>query len=409
MESKSFIKDANLLKEDHKTEDLLDFSDAIKFLSDKIDSIKKSSLLGLVGGFGKGKSTLLYNLSKTRNGEKWIEFDAWKFPERKDLWEGFVLEFARQIDKKTFEEARKIIDGKSKDDKKTLINTIASIPLPGFPAIKNLTHFFETSPARRVFEIQEILTGIVKDKVKENIFIVIEDIDRSGDAGIFFLETLKQFLKNLESDRKIIAIIPISDKSYYANKDSYLKCIDYIEFFSASKPKLDNFVEKIFNEGYAGDPIQKEQMISFFESLFSLAPEPTIRTLKLILRKADINFQNQQKDGLDPDWRLSIIFEASRYFDSSESETFYENFRKTSSVPNHNLFASILFIIMNNSKNLYDFKHNMIQSPKKFKLVDKKGEDGRQNFKSTPWQIDPVYRFPGDDDVYFNCDFYLNY
>lgn len=409
--SESFIKDVELLKEDHKVDDLLDFSESIRYLSNKLDSIIKASLIGFVGGFGKGKSTLLYNLSKKRNDGKWIEFDAWKFPDRKDLWEGFVLDFARQIDKETFDRVRNSVDGKTNNDKKALIRTIASIPLPGFPAIKNLTHFFETSPARRVFEIQEILMKIIKEKADRDIFIIVEDIDRSGDLGIFFLETLKQFIKNLEVDKKIIIIVPISDKSYYENQDSYLKCLDYIEFFNYPCPKLYNFMEKIIVEENIKDPIQKRQMTSFLESIFSLSPEPSIRTLKIILRKADINFQNQQKDGMDPDWRVSILFEASKYFyiDQNRKETYFENFKKTNSVPNNNIFATLLFAIMNNSQNLFDRKGIPTQSPKKFKLIDKKGDDGHQNFKSVPWHTDPVYLFPGDEHTYYNCNFYLNY
>ena len=78
---------------------------------------------------------------------------------------------------------------------------------------------FAASPAKRVFEFQEILTAIIKSQ-KKNIFIVIEDIDRSGDSGIFFLETLKHFLRNLEITVKhrVIAIVPIGDKSYRGDK-----------------------------------------------------------------------------------------------------------------------------------------------------------------------------------------------
>lgn len=76
-----------------------------------------------------------------------------------------------------------------------------------------LNHFFETSPARRVDEIQGILTDQIK-KSNKDLLVVVEDIDRSGDSGVFFLETLKQFISNLKTNNKIVVIVPMSDVSY---------------------------------------------------------------------------------------------------------------------------------------------------------------------------------------------------
>jgi hypothetical protein len=51
------------------------------------------------------------------------------------------------------------------------------------------------------------------EKIKDHdvIFIIIEDIDRSGDHGVYFLETLNFFLKNLElpEGKRILAIATI--------------------------------------------------------------------------------------------------------------------------------------------------------------------------------------------------------
>lgn len=75
--------------------------------------------------------------------------------------------------------------------------------------IKNFNHFLHTSPAKRTFEIQKILLEQFSNIPEKKLFIIIEDIDRSGDSGIYFLETLSHFLKNEKIDKKIICIIPI--------------------------------------------------------------------------------------------------------------------------------------------------------------------------------------------------------
>ena len=157
----SFIKNDKLLMETPKIQDLFNLEEQINSFSSLLDSIDKSGSFGFVGGFGTGKSTLIENVKQKRierkKDEIWVEFDAWKFPDRKDLWEGFVLEFARQIDKKTFETARKEIDGEDKNDIKALIGIVSkgvNMFLPGAGIIKNFNHFFKTSTAIRVFEIQ---------------------------------------------------------------------------------------------------------------------------------------------------------------------------------------------------------------------------------------------------------------
>ena len=89
-----FIKNDNLLAEDHHIDDLFDLeSEKIK-ISGKLESINRSSVLGYIGKYGSGKSTLLYQIFKDK--DNFIEFDAWKYPDRKELWKYFVLE----IDKK---------------------------------------------------------------------------------------------------------------------------------------------------------------------------------------------------------------------------------------------------------------------------------------------------------------------
>ena len=409
----SFIKNDKLLMETPKVRDLFNLEERINSFSGLLDSIDRSGLFGFVGGFGTGKSTLIENVKQKRIKEKkneiWVEFDAWKFPDRKDLWEGFVLEFARQIDKETFEEARKGIDGKSKDDIKALVNIVSkgvNMFLPGAGIIKNFNHFFKTSPARRVFEIQEILEEIIK-KQKKDIFIIIEDIDRSGDSGIFFLETLKQFFDDINIDRKLVAVVPIANDKFEIKKDSFLKCLNFVEYFDFSNVKLDNFVEEVFEDEFIKDPIKKDQIISFLEITFdgqaSGYANMTPRLLKSILRKANFNFKRQVDDGLEPDFRLTIIFEFSKYFSGSDC---FNSFKENKMIGMGNIFSKSLNMIIENREILYRTYEDstMLDSKRCFKFVLKDSIHG--SLLSKNWII---ISNNGKENCYCVCDFYLKY
>ena len=76
---------------------MLDFDNICKKFSKKLDSLSGRSIIALVGPFGSGKSTMLHQIMTSRlEKEFWFEFDAWKYPDRKDLWEGFVLDLIRK-------------------------------------------------------------------------------------------------------------------------------------------------------------------------------------------------------------------------------------------------------------------------------------------------------------------------
>jgi ABC-type phosphate/phosphonate transport system ATPase subunit len=49
---------------------LLDFSKTIKIFSKKLDSIKESSIVGLIGKYGSGKSTMLHQIKNKRQKQE---------------------------------------------------------------------------------------------------------------------------------------------------------------------------------------------------------------------------------------------------------------------------------------------------------------------------------------------------
>lgn len=401
-EPESFVADYEVLKENHKTDDLIDVSLIAKDFKSKIVKSQPQSLIGLVGPFGSGKSTLLHQISRDIKHDKWIEFDAWKFPDRGELWEGFVLEFARNIDENAYKAAKKLIEGKQNDDKKALVDTLSGLPFPGASAIKGFNHFFATSPARRTIEIQEILSVLLEKRCKgQDIFIVVEDIDRSGDAGIFFLETLKYFLGTVGDLVNIKVLVPIAEKNYIKYEDSFLKCLTIVEFLPTHKIQLAKFVKRIIKPELLENNAAT-QMAEYLQELMKL-PDMTLRKIKLMLRKADLNYLNQQVDGHQPDWRMSVMFETAKHMKNGD-EWYSNYFRNHQNVPGGTIFAALMQAIATNRTLIG--RDGLMHSNKHFKLIPRQASV--EQHPSTPWVLNN--RFPGDTEhTHYCCDFYLDY
>ena len=358
----TFIKDPELIEESYQTEDLLNFSTIINDLKDRINKIKKNAIVGLIGPYGSGKSTMLYQIYKDKisvaNGNKdktnnnqtsenvsnqkqaqWFVFDAWQYPERKDLWEGFVLDIARQYNQELFKNTESQIEGNAERGKKAIaaagVDVLATL-IPGASALKNLPYFFQNSPIKKVYDFQELFLDIINKKIKKDIFIIIEDIDRSGDMGVFFLETLKYFIKTQEKNMKykVIVIVPIGEQIWDKNgdrkvKDSYSKILDLNITFSPQNIDFTNFINEIFyvdkvSSSDPGNPSQDIVISHFrylFENMILKEQQGTIRDIKSILRKTESNFfKLQEEHQKQIDIRLLILFTAIEYYHRSESE-----------------------------------------------------------------------------------------
>lgn len=424
MMATSFIQDHELIKEDCKSQDLFDFSSSMQSFKSKIDSIQGTALIGLVGKFGSGKSTMIDKLQSASKKEdaKWIHFDAWKYPERYALWEGFLLDFAQQSGQR--EKVIKKIDGKKSTKMSVFTNILTlSAALPGpIGAVVNQVweRLVNTSPAKRVFEIQEFLKELINNQLESEIFIVLEDVDRAGSSGIFFLETLQQFLRNAQLEKRVIAIAPISDQSYYDNLDSYIKCVDYFEFFNPIVKDLSLFVDKIFkpdlfigqqrhpatrNPIWTGSNIKK-QTISFLEALFRNNVRITPRLLKIIIRKADITFGALCSAGYKPDFRVVICFESMKYhYEENKTVSYFTIFKESCVIPKKSIYAVFLNAIANDSADIYDQYdiHNNYAYPR----FDCKIVSAKINKESLllPWYRS-IRGFDGEDDTFFVYSIY---
>lgn len=317
------IINKKMIEEDYRVENMLDISSELNKIEKILGILNETSIVGLLGQYGSGKSTALFHLSATKDtSESWVWFDTWKYPDRQNLWEGFVLDFAEQIAPQDFKKVLQALDGTKGDALQTLIKVIgngANLILPGSGStVSKLAYFAQTSPAKRVFQIQNLLKMIIT-KHNKPIRIVVEDIDRSQDMGIFFLETLNNFLKSNSFDTDIKVIVPMSKEKYDKNKESYKKCVDYVRYFSPTL-KTENFVAHLLNEE-AFDKLQSIpsfnmsnteviRQISIFLDEYTQKQQMTFRDLKAFLRNWYSRYLELSNDFDIVDWRVLLCGQA---------------------------------------------------------------------------------------------------
>lgn len=405
---KGFIKNQELLEEKVSDTDYLDFSGSIETLSEKLSVTDKSAVIGVIGAFGVGKSTLISKVKdlRAKQGEEWIHFDAWQFPERKELWEGLILETAKNQDK--LKPILKNISGEEKEDVKALVNTIGDIP--GLSVVKNLNHFIKTSPATRVFQLQDIFTDLINQINREKVVFVLEDVDRSGEAGLFFLETFRQFLNKTELKKKIVVIVAISNESYFNSLDTYLKCLDYVEFFHKKiDSKLESFIADVFESKETSD---KEILTDFFNYIFSKYDDFNMRKLKLILRQANLDYQELERKGFQPNRLICIGVTTSKYLKANipDKDSYFDSFVKLGIVTKGNVISRILFVSDKASQSfakvrIVDHK-NELQHSVDIRLVKRDKPDNVTEYPSTPYRPEAFFETEDESGLYLP-DFYF--
>jgi hypothetical protein len=314
------------------------------------------------------KAQCFFNSEKKLKGF-WLDFDAWKYPDRKNLWEGFVLDFAENLGEK--ESTRKKIDGESKKSTKELITTVAKGVhlVPGLnivaPVIEKTigdatNYFLSESPISRVYQLQNLLNSLFKQTNKD-IYIVIEDIDRSQDAGVFFLETLKQFLRTLETKHKVIVYVPIGTKNFLKYRDEYSKCVDYFEDFYP-KNGFKKFTETIVKDMNVGVPhdVAISQVSTFFEQLIHENSEQiTMREIKRILRQANERYIKMEKKKLKPDWRVVVAVESMRIIFNDSGIPYYRYYRDRKRVDRSRSWGKFFQLILLKNP---DWHNRMVQN-----------------------------------------------
>lgn len=273
----------------------------------------KSGIYGLIWPYGTGKSTMLEELSKKIKKENKyyrVNFDAWKYPDRKNLLDELVLEIIKQT-WWTKEDERKYL---CKVEWKVYIwdtrniwlvvlfgffmylslrfwwldDNIVSILADVFTIIGFWSIVF-TILKERINNISRIgqFADVFKEKIgnlNKDIIIVLEDIDRSWQEGKYFLETLSALLRTHNGHHRIICIAPVDTNNFVSDYDHYMKCFRLYSDFDLKKTFTELLSAAI--EVSENDALRWLNSFSLFlTELVNNTASFSIREIKSLLRK----------------------------------------------------------------------------------------------------------------------------
>lgn len=353
------FKNSSILEEKPNDFDSLEYKHEIENVRDRIERLVgkgRHSIVAYLGPYGAGKSTVLKTLAKTSD-YTWITFEMWRYANRNELWDGFVIktsaELSRHKDESIIADA---VEGKTLSRREIISlivwilcifaglsiisltmwlsvknNTTIATPFIvaylkyAFPIIMTvlllvgLGRFFQLGfitdkrPSKRVFELEYILMHKIKN-IKKPLVIVVEDADRSAPDGMIFLETLNYFLLNkAPTTQPVIIIAPQSSRAFNRIENSNegletaLKIYDEKIYFKSSL--TDVGIENFYNT-LEIDPLFKK---SLEEATRIITKDHrrsiTIRLLKHALRETEQFYE--MNSGVNPAIALVIIL--SRY------------------------------------------------------------------------------------------------
>lgn len=375
----NIIRDQLYISEDYRiNEGLIEFESAS--LEDSLKKVRQSAVVAIVGDYGSGKSTALYNIQQSDTASKWLQFDAWRYPERKGLWDGLVIEIAKQLgqDKKA---TRKIDGNKSLFGKwggiigetfsqfgellpKAEISKIEVDPSIAEKTTKitqKAQEVFGRSPVKRVYELERILADILVSIEEDRIHLVVEDVDRSGVDGSNFLETLNFFVKHNEqieeSGKKIVVIAPIATRNYEESKDSYYKCVDIAFHFTPQVKTAKEFLEHVFTDEALGGENHPylDNLNTFVAGLFeSSSYGMNTRKLKAVVRQTVVKYETMNEIYENVDWRAVLVFEAMKYVAADNVQSYFQRYALGhSQLSEKTIFTGLLMTLHKPDQSIY--------------------------------------------------------
>lgn len=247
--------------------------DSVNGFSNKLDHYNRSWIVWLIWPYGSGKSTFLEDVKNQKILERdsvWVHFDAWKYPERKELRDWFVMEMVEQILPDRFIEVKKYIQTGKKETQRVFEKAlhIAKLIPAGIGDVLQSVLTQEWVPITKIYEYEKLLQSLLFEldqdvintgeeiwKTTKTIYVVLEDVDRSGDEWMYFLETLNNFIRRYYTSHtwssiyyRMVCICPIAESSLHENFDRYLKVLDIYDYFTVHvEYNLSLYLDKIFN------------------------------------------------------------------------------------------------------------------------------------------------------------------
>jgi len=357
----NLFSNLKLLEESPSAVDALGYENEITHVKMRVDRLvkkKKHSIIAYLGPFGVGKSTVLREVQKQTLGYKWITFEMWRYSNRNELWDAFVIRLVSELTLgKDESDVADEVEGTSLSRREwfvviiriiciwfglTVLGGIAwwsfkdapgiggqfweayfkyAVPtilpvliLVGLGKFLQLGFITNKRPLRRVFELEGMLFNKVR-KMKKPLVVVVEDVDRSSEDGAIFLETLNHFLGSLKpTATPFIVIAPQSAQAFnkfddhsYKGLETALKIYDEKIYFNSSVS--DESIIKFYND-LGIDPEWKDRLTQATQTIITAHRKSiTIRLLKHALREV-VQFSEMNTD-INPVIALTIIL--SRY------------------------------------------------------------------------------------------------
>ncbi len=151
-------------------------------------------------------------------------------------------------------------------------------------------------------------------------------------------------MSNAKLDKKVTVLVAISNASYFEKIDTYLKCLDYVEFFHKKENvNFTNFVSEIFDTDINDE---REILIEFLGIIYGKYSDMNMRKIKLILRQANLNYIELTKMKYNPNRLICVASVASRYIKNGE-ELYFDQFRKNKLIPSGNEICRMICITNN--------------------------------------------------------------
>ena len=273
-----------------------------------IRQIKKNrpKIVAYLAPYGSGKSVILNNvLNELPEGYNKIQFDIWQCSDKKDIWESFLIKVLSELKHEAEKKIINRIDGTKirwislvlfflcylgvsfiawfllKDydhEPARFLRAFLIYAAPVFLALAGINKFFPVyeSKMKTLAQYKEELNKVIKNNNRPTV-VVIEDVDRSGNGGQRFLETLKCFLGDV-GDRPILVLCPQRDYSFgnimYREDDNHWDSV----------AKLENSI-KIYDDvvygSYSGK-VTGKQALQLMESA-GCHDEKLVETIKLTI------------------------------------------------------------------------------------------------------------------------------
>lgn len=360
-----FIKGLKYLEEHHQAHDLFGYLGYASKLAERLDAISMpASITALIGPYGIGKTFLLSLIRAEKDDGKtfWFTFESWGYPDRNDLWVAFLAELDDEIiddssDYEIVRKAKRIWHNLEKLRRyetffSILVFLVVYLAVGLFIVFKTLGLEGSTNAvallALAVSSVSLLLVSmdlyrgnplvrregyesIFKDSVKKlskigkrELFVVLEDVDRSGDHGLLFIETLALFLRRLSKQDlrglSVKILVPISDESYGSNKErnSLLKAVDYHHPFGIQQLDLGQFIDTVFSDDVDG--VSRGYAEEIFRTMFYTfaGARLNLRTWKTVLRGANDRYVYLASSVLaKPEPIACIVVEAMKHLKAS--------------------------------------------------------------------------------------------